>query len=329
MLAYFKVLLFTCFMTLAVSTHAIEPSFFPEFDAETLNVNAIAVRPDKNFQITLNPLLVKPQSPPPWRTIVLPSNCSGLDDRMWRFWVPALIKNDIAAVLVDSYNPRGFPSVCENAFKMLIPEKINDLNLVLDFLRNDRRFESKKIAVGGHSQGAISTLFSAYVGSQTSFNRSPAQGFNLFVAAAPECRVTFKDPELIAPLLIVVGELDDYTEPGPCIKEAKRLEAFNQKVQLKVIKGVYHSFTSNAQYNPKLMKSPHDFPSVFIDELSLTHGKSTLKLESGEVTKLETLMRKHAGILGSNLYGAHSGGDWNKADEVTTLMIDFLKSNGW
>lgn len=329
MIANLKIFILILCNVLFSLTFAIEPNFFPKFNTETLNVESVAIRPDKNLPITLKPLLIKPQSKPPWSAIVLPSNCSGLDDRMWRFWVPELIKNNIAVVLVDSFNPRGFSSVCENAFRSFIPEKVNDVNVVLDVMRNDQRFQPNKIAIGGHSQGAISTLLSAYEGSQTTFKRTHSQGYNLFVAAAPECRITFIEPKLLAPLLIIVGELDDYTEPEPCFKEVKRLEAANQKVDIKVVKGVYHSFTTNAPYNPRLMKSPHDAPSLYIDELSLVQGKSVFKLESGEITTINALLRKYSGFMGANLYGAHSGGSWDKAAEVTTLMIDFLKANSW
>lgn len=51
----------------------------------------------------------------------------------------------------------------------------------------------------------------------------------------------------VAPLLILIGEKDDWTPAEPCRKLAEAAQAAGQPVAIKVYPGAYHSFDS---YNP-------------------------------------------------------------------------------
>ena len=48
----------------------------------------------------------------------------------------------------------------------------------------------------------------------------------------------------LAPLLILIGELDDWTPPEPCRRLAGAAQAAGYPVEIKVYPGAHHSFDS-------------------------------------------------------------------------------------
>ena len=321
---------FAALLSIPMSVIAISPSLFPGYEVETLNVKVVVPVPGKPEEVQLKPLLIKPTHSAPWSTIVLPSNCSGSDDRLWHFWVPELIKNNIAVVLVDSFKPRGFESICSNQFRMTIGARLQDVHQVLDYLRADSRFRSEKIALGGHSTGAMTAFHSSFAEVLAHLNRKPGTGYNAFIGAAASCEMSFKTPLLQGPLLLISGDKDDWTPAGPCEAESNRLKQSSQDASFIAIPGAYHTFsTKGVVKSPKVMKMPDDIPHMFLKNLSYEPQKSTAELASGEELAIDQIVKKYAGFLGSKLFGAHIGGDYDKASEVALLTVAFLKKNGW
>ncbi|WP_350295114.1 hypothetical protein [Limnohabitans sp. Rim8] len=310
---------------------AQSPSLFPNFQSETLNINVFIPLPGKTEEVKLQPLLIKPSSPAPWSTIVLPSNCAGSDDKMWHFWVPELIKNNIAVVLLDSFKPRGFDSVCINALsRITIGSRLQDVHQVLDFLRADGRFQTGKIALGGHSAGAATAFQSSFAEVQKHLDRQPNNGYDAFVGAAATCEFSFKTPKLQGPLLLISGEKDDWTLAAPCEAEINRLKNASQDAAFISISGAYHTFsTTGVVWQPKLMKVPVNIPQMYLKKLSYETQKTIAELANGEELNINEVVKKYGGFLGSKLFGAHTGGEYDKAPQVVISTVDFLKKYGW
>ena len=74
-------------------------------------------------------------------------------------------------------------------------------------------------------------------------------GFAAAVAFYPECAAGFwtRAYRAAAPLLILSGELDDWTPAAPCQRLADRAREQGQPVSIVVYPGAYHSFDT---YNP-------------------------------------------------------------------------------
>jgi len=314
----------------ATSVRALSPSVFPDYDTESLSVRVVIPVPGKAEVIELKPLLIKPKQAAPWNTIVLPSNCSGAEDRLWHFWVPELIKNNIAVVLLDSFKPRGFDSLCPNQFRLTLGARLQDVHQVLDFLRADARFNPQKIAVGGHSTGAMTSFHSSFKEAQSHMKRGDNRSFNAFVAAAASCEFSFKDPTLSGPLLVISGEKDDWTLPGPCNLEVKRMQAASLDAKFIQIDGAYHTFsTTGVVKSPRVMKMPANIPQMYLKDLSYVAQKTTVELSTGEILPIDQIVKKYAGFLGSNIFGAHVGGGYDKAPDVAKHTAEFLKKYGW
>ena len=326
---FFIKFVLTCMVLSPLNGLAIDRNLFPTYDTENLNVKSVSL--DLSQVATdLAPLLIKPTKEPPWSAIVLPSNCSGLDDQLWKFWTSEFIKNDIAVVLVDSFNPRGFSEICGNQFKLGFRHRLQDVHSVLDFLRSDSRFNKDKIALGGHSVGAVTALQSAYLELQSHLARTEKDVFNAFIAAAPSCELTFKRPTLSAPLLIVVGELDDWTRPEPCIKESNRLLGANQDTRYVVIPKAFHTFsTTGTFYSSRVMTAPRGIPNLYFNQFGTRTGELTVETVDGEVASLTSLFKKYSGFMGAKAFGGTVGGNYDKAPDVANYSVDFLKKLGW
>lgn len=309
---------------------AQSPALFPGLSTESMSIKVVMPVPGAVEEVLLKPLLIRPTGPAPWSSIVLPSNCGGSEDRMWHFWVPELIKHNIAVVLLDSFKPRGFDAICANQFRMTLGARLQDVHQVLDHLRADGRFRSDKIAVGGHSTGAMTTFHSSFIEAQRHLGRKSDAGYNAFVAAAASCEMSFKSPLLQGPLLLISGEKDDWTPAAPCEAEAQRLRQAAQDATFTAISGAYHTFsTRGVVHSARVMKMPAGIPQMFLKHLSYEAQKSTAELATGEELAIDQIVRRYAGVLGSKLFGAHVGGDFDKAPEVATLTVAFLKKNGW
>lgn len=327
---FMKNFFLTVLASLSVHAWAIDPKLFADQQTESLTVKVVIPVPNKPETLSLRPLLVKPSSPPPWSSIVLPSNCSGLDDRMWHFWVKELVSKNIAVVLLDSFNPRGFSSLCQNQFLLTIGARLQDVHQVLDSLRQDARFIPNKIALGGHSTGASTAYQSAYTEILSLLNRPSESGYNAFVAAAPACSLISKSKKLSGPILYIGGEKDDWTPVAPCVKELELTKSQGQSVQIKIVPNAYHTFsTHSVTFSSRVMKAPDDAPQGYIRTLSYLPKETLVELPGGEVLKLDDLIRKYAGFLGSKLFGATVGGQWDQAPVVANWTADFLKENGW
>ena len=318
------------FLLFPMIAEAINPKLFSDFKTESLTVKIVIPNPEKNEEVTLHPLLIKPNSPPPWNAVVIPSNCSGADDKFWRFIVPILAENNIASVLVDSFNPRGFPSVCNNQFLIVAGTKLQDVHQILDFMRADGRFNKSKIAISGHSTGAVTTLLSAFSEGQIQLGRKVGDGFNAFIGISTSCELSYRNPNLEGPLLLISGEKDDWTLPEPCKSETKRLQDALQDVTILINEGVYHTLsTKGITFLPKAMKVPPGIPHTYIKQLSYKPQKTVVEFENGDELTFGELAKKYGGFLGSKMFGANGGGDWDKATEISNQAVDFLKKKGW
>ena len=70
-------------------------------------------------------------------------------------------------------------------------------------------------------------------------------------------------------------------------------------------------------------------PHTYFNALSYRPLETVIETEDGEVIKLDQVIRKYAGFMGNKIFGATSGGEWDKAQEAVNLSISFLKKNGW
>lgn len=212
--------------------------------------------------------LTKPPGPGPFPAVVILHDCSGLgpgsSGSPWR-WATRLMQDGYVTVWPDSFSVRGHPKgVCLDASPPIVTyrERAADAYAALTFLQSQPFVDPNRVAVMGGSHGGSSTLATIV---DVEANRAAKPGFAAAVALYPGCAWRFgawraqreNRPgapitgysgvyKPLAPLLILTGELDDWTPAEPCRKLTEVSKAAGHPVEIKIYPGAHHSFDSAA-----------------------------------------------------------------------------------
>jgi dienelactone hydrolase len=191
--------------------------------------------------------------------IIALHGCSGaLDSKLTAKWKELAVwfnREGMHLLVLDSFTPRGIKSICEipNRERTLgEQERREDVFAAIRWLAARRDVDSNRIVIAGWSHGA-QTVLKTLDRSDPFVARQPTQP-RAAVAYYPGCSATNRTPDyaLSAPLLIMAGELDDWTPAKVCVELAERLRApgiNNQThagIELIVYPGSYHGFDGTA-----------------------------------------------------------------------------------
>ena len=141
----------------------------------------------------------------------------------------------------DSFGSRGAGSQCSTRERAIRPrlERLGDVLAAKTFLQGRADVKADAVSLLGWSNGGSTVLY-AVAGTQ------PADGkpdFAKAVAFYPGCRVPLErgNWHTRLPLLILIGEADDWTAAEPCRQLAK---VGGAAVSIVVYPGAYHDFDS-------------------------------------------------------------------------------------
>jgi dienelactone hydrolase len=215
---------------------------FPSLDGQ-------ATRPPTE----LTARLFLPEGNGPFPAVVMLHGCTGMlagEHLRARdaFWAEHWVAQGYAALLVDSYTPRGVASLCRTAVKdrpvSSAHERTRDAYGALRFLAARHDIDAAKIALVGWSTGASALLSAVRPAVKAAF-ASPGQGFRAAIAFYPgNCRILEHSGswQPYLPVLILMGEADDWTPPGDCQALAEQAQGRHAPVEWKLYPGAYHDF---------------------------------------------------------------------------------------
>ena len=217
----------------------------------------------------------------PFPAVVIMHDCSGLGPRSSGApirWARELVERGYVIVVPDSFTTRGHAGgVCTNPSPsrndVAPARRALDAYAALAYLRTLTYVHGSRIGIMGGSHGGSTTLASV-VAPET--EREPlAQekrtGFSAAVALYPNCAARLggwrtvrqaggSGPitnyvgvyKPVAPLLILIGENDDWTPAEPCRQLTEIARQAGYFVSIKVYPGAHHSFDSNfpVRYDP-------------------------------------------------------------------------------
>jgi dienelactone hydrolase len=203
--------------------------------------------------------VLKPAGSGPFPAVVILHDCSGLgplSSGSPRRWARELLAHGYVVAIPDSFGSRGFPNgVCVDPSPSrndVAPlRRVADAYDALDHLRTLAYVDGKRIGVMGGSHGGSSTLATIAMSARDPerLAQRKRNGFAAAVALYPACAIG--NPPFTrqfiaaAPLLILSGELDDWTPAAPCraLVEAAR---DGSPASIKVYPAAHHSFDSAA-----------------------------------------------------------------------------------
>ena len=154
-------------------------------------------------------------------------------------------------VVLDSFTPRGHKSICEipNSRRTVNEEdRRDDVFAAMHWLAQDPRVDKLRIAILGRSHGG-QTVLSVLDRTAAAANSQPIQP-RAAIALYPGCSkfLRMMRYQLSAPLLLMIGELDDWTPAARCVdlKEKVMRAQGDAKFDLVVFPGSYHGFDGMA-----------------------------------------------------------------------------------
>ena len=188
----------------------------------------------------------------PAPTMVLMHGCGGPFDSKGRLaaryteLAARLNALGVHALVTDSFTPRGERQICTQVTgtrRVTQLERRRDALGALQWLAAQPGVDGARLGLLGWSNGG-STVLAALNRRHPEVAAAPVRP-SLAVAFYPGCKDelarTFAPG---APLLILIGELDDWTPPGPCKDLARAASAAHSgpAVQLETYAGAYHGF---------------------------------------------------------------------------------------
>ncbi|MEN6319979.1 MAG: dienelactone hydrolase family protein [Syntrophaceae bacterium] len=216
------------------------------FAAEVVSFKGTTKTASGDF-VTLTGKLTKPQGDGPFPAVVLMHGCSGIakyhDD-----WAERLASWGYVSLQVDSLGPRGEKNICDNLFRIPYNIRTQDAYDAKSYLSGLPFVDRNRIAVMGWSHGGITTLTSVSKSNYATFAawvttnlESPKQEapFRAAIAFYPFCIGQLDDSN--APLLILIGELDDWCPAALCQMKMPSGKTANEVI-LKIYPGAYHVF---------------------------------------------------------------------------------------
>lgn len=148
---------------------------------------------------------------------------------------------------VDSFGPRGESSICaQKPAQRAITEANRRLDVVgaLQWLAAQPGVDAKRLGLVGWSHGGQTVLASADARDDV-VQQSPVNPAAMvaFYAGCVNFEKSFRY-EAVAPLLVMSGELDNWTPAAPCNRLVQRLQGGRQPVRFVQYEGSYHAFDS-------------------------------------------------------------------------------------
>ena len=184
--------------------------------------------------LNLTGRLKKPEGDGPFPAVVLLHGCGGMQSRRDNRWAERLSAWGYVTLEVDSFRPRGISSVCTytgSAAIDIVEKRLRDAYDAKRYLSGLPFVDKDRIAVMGWSHGGQITLLTAFYNLERPFQAA--------VAFYPYCRRYLSG--LNAPLLVLIGDADDWTPARLCVEMMPR-EKTSPEVMLKVYPGAFHGF---------------------------------------------------------------------------------------
>jgi dienelactone hydrolase len=150
-----------------------------------------------------------------------------------------LVEQGYAVLFPDSFSTRGEQSICAQKFrerKIQQRHRRDDVTGALNWLASQAWADTGKVALLGWSNGGSAVLVSTNASDPVVSSRQVQP--NLAIAFYPGCSDALRAGyRPLVPLLMLLGELDDWTPAAPCLDLAKRTQ-----VRALVYPGSHHDF---------------------------------------------------------------------------------------
>jgi dienelactone hydrolase len=198
----------------------------------------------------LTGLIFNPKGRGPHPAVVMLHGCGGAYGRSGvlnprhQMWGEYLSGHGYLVLMLDSFTSRGIRELCTQRYSdrtLTEADRVSDARAALAFLLRRANVIENRVGLLGWSLGGGGVL------ATISATRADNQGYAAAVAFYPGCTVKSKSPEQFrpyAPLLVLIGEADDWTPAAPCKRLAAAVAARGEPMRIVTYDHAYHGFDS-------------------------------------------------------------------------------------
>jgi dienelactone hydrolase len=194
--------------------------------------------------------LSRPAGPGPFPAIVLLHGCAGVSVSNHE-WARRFVERGYAALIVDSWTPRGMTDGCGPETDIPNTERFDDTVGALRFLHARAWIDRARIGVIGWSNGGVFSMAAINGPSHARARRRgvilPDPGFQAGVGVYPGGCYSLVQETVVRPLLVLIGDADDWTIPGPCLEMGENMRQRGADVTVVVYPGAVHYFDVEQQ----------------------------------------------------------------------------------
>jgi dienelactone hydrolase len=183
--------------------------------------------------------LSRPSGAGPFPAIVLAHPCNGIGPHT-ETWGKLISSWGYVVLAPDSFGPRGEKTVCGRGAVVTGNARVADIAGALDYLNVQPFVRKGDFGLIGHSHGGWTTMRAV----QKSYGLA-AHGLKAAVAYYPLCQAQF-DRDVAVPLLILIGDKDDWTPSDNCRKLQAAGFTRPELVEAIYYPNAYHSFDSRS-----------------------------------------------------------------------------------
>lgn len=190
-----------------------------------------------------------PATPGPVPALVIHHGSGGISDRREGNYAREMVAMGVAAVVINSFKPRGVTSTVTDQSAVTGQDFNLDALAALKALGANKRIAANRIGITGFSKGGTSALMAAHE-SQVAAAGVPAElRYALHVPFYPSCSAQYYKPRSTgAPIYMLLGGADSYVGHEPCKTYAAAMRAEGARIKVKVFPGAGHGFDGGAPY---------------------------------------------------------------------------------
>jgi len=200
--------------------------------------------------------LYKPSGSGPFAAVISIHGCDGAANEkgevrpLYGTWGEVLSQKGYVVLLIDSFQPRGHVSLCAMLpvfSRPILPNRETPMDAfgAMNYLRSRPDVRPDSIAILGQSYGGMALMFTVANGALPK-DVPPEKDFRAAIAIYPNCPpVADKDPHWRPrqPMLLLIGESDTATPPGPCKDMVGRAkDDGGPPIEMHVYPNAYHAF---------------------------------------------------------------------------------------
>jgi dienelactone hydrolase len=206
--------------------------------------------------------LIRPVGPGPFPAVVQLHGCGGVEAQSFR-WGRWLAERGYVALVVDSFGPRGLAGDCRSGpGDPPITARFDDAFGALRYLQSLPYVRGDRVAAIGWSQGGV---YAMAVINGPSLERArrrgvelPVPGFAAGIGVYPGGCFSLVGEQVVRPLLVLIGEADDWTPAAKCREMVEAMRARGADATIVTYPGAYHYFDVEGQRREVLAQVEND-----------------------------------------------------------------------